>query len=85
MTAESELLAKDNVEIIKLNEKTEAENTTLQETIMTLIQRIDTSTLLREIDIEEMRHQANQNVRMNEAFEDLIDKFASIKKQRNDI
>jgi hypothetical protein len=52
---------------------------------MTLIQRIDVSTLLKEIDMEEMRHLANQNINMNMAFQSLLMKWEAIKKQESDV
>ena len=52
---ESEELATGNAAVIKENEKVEADNERLQQVIMELIQRIDVSTLLKEIDMEEMR------------------------------
>ena len=58
MTAEDEVLVKENADVIKENDKYEISNESVQKTIMELIQRIDVSTLLREIDVEEMRHQA---------------------------
>ena len=83
LTVESADLLKNNDKLIEENKKIEDDNVKMQNTIMTLIQRIDVSTLLKEIDVEEMRHQANQNISMNEAFEDLIDKWESINKQKN--
>lgn len=58
MTAEDEVLVKENADLIKDNDKFEIDNEVVQKTIMELIQRIDVSTLLKEIDVEEMRHQA---------------------------
>ena len=49
------------------------------------IQRIDISTLLKEIDMEEMRQLANQNINMNMAFTSLINKWESIKTQDTDV
>jgi 5'-3' exonuclease len=68
LTAEEEILAHENEVTIKENVKYETDNEKLQSTIMMLIQRIDVSTLLKEIDMEEMRHLANQNINMNMAF-----------------
>lgn len=58
LTAEDEVLVKENADLIKDNDKFEIDNEVVQKTIMELIQRIDVSTLLKEIDVEEMRHQA---------------------------
>ena len=85
LTAEEAVLTKDNEITIKENTKYEADNEKLQREIMTLIQRIDVSTLLKEIDMEEMRHLANQNINMNMAFQSLLMKWEAIKKQESDV
>ena len=82
---ESEELATGNAAVIKENEKVEADNERLQQVIMELIQRIDVSTLLKEIDMEEMRHLAAQNKTMNMAFQSMIGKWEAINRQTNDI
>jgi len=68
MIEESEELTTGNASVIKENEKVEADNERLQGVIFELIQRIDISTLLKEIDMEEMKHLAAQNNTMNIAF-----------------
>ena len=85
LQAEDDVLTRDNEKTIKENEKYEADNEKLQGEIMELIQRIDISTLLKEIDMEEMRHLANQNINMNMAFQSLINKWEGIKKQDGEI
>ena len=80
LTEEEVVLTSENTTLIKDNEKYEKENEKLQVTIIELIKRIDVSTLLREIDMEEMRHLANQNINMNMAFQSLINKWEGIKK-----
>ena len=85
LTGEREELTAANVVLIKDNEKYEAENERLQKVIMELIQRIDVSTLLKEIDMEEMRHLAAQNINMNMAFQSLINKWEVINKQETTI
>jgi len=85
LTAESEVLKTENEQLKKENDKYEAENERLQKQIMILIQRIDVSTLLKEIDMEEMRHQAAQTINMNNAFRGLINKWESIQKQGDNI
>ena len=82
---ESEELTTSNAAVIKENEKIEAENERLQKVIMELIQRIDVSTLLKEIDMEEMRHLAAQNTTMNMAFQSLINKWEVINRQETEI
>ena len=85
LTAEDEELKTENAATIKENEKYEADNERLQASIVELIQRIDISTLLKEIDMEEMRQLANQNINMNMAFTSLINKWESIKTQDTDV
>ena len=85
LTAEEAVLTKDNEITIKENTKYEADNEKLQREIMTLIQRIDVSTLLKEIDMEEMRHLANQNINMNMAFQSLLMMWEAIKIQESDV
>ena len=85
LIAEEKELKTDNAAIIKENEKYEVDNEKLQQVIMGLIQRIDVSTLLKEIDMEEMRHLATQNMNMNMAFQSLINKWEVIKRQEADV
>lgn len=85
LTEEKEVITKENATIIKENEKYEDSNEKIQKEIMMLIQRIDISTLLKEIDMEEMRHLANQNINMNMAFQSLLNKWEVIKRQESDI
>ena len=85
LTEESGVLKTENATTIKENEKYEELNEKLQKEIMMLIQRIDTSTLLKEIDMEEMRHLANQNTQMNMQFQSLLNKWESIKRQESQI
>ena len=68
MTTESETVNSDNATLIKANDKIEVTNENLNKEIILLIQRIDVSTLLKEIDMEEMRHMANQNMATNDTF-----------------
>lgn len=85
LSEEKEVLLKDNAAVIKENEKYEENNEKLQKEIMLLIQRIDISTLLKEIDMEEMRHLANQNTNMNMAFQSLLNKWEVIKRQESEV
>jgi hypothetical protein len=48
--------------------------------IKDLIQRIDVSTLLKEIDVEEMRLQSNNNMMMNKLFKGLLNKWEDIQR-----
>ena len=85
LTEEKEVLTTANEKTIKENEKYEADNERMQSEIYQLIQRIDVSTLLKEIDMEEMRHLANQNANMNMAFQQLLNKWEVIKRQESEV
>lgn len=50
---------RDNAAVIAENKKYDEENEKLERKIIELIQRIDVSTLLKEIDMDEMNHLAN--------------------------
>ena len=65
LTAEQEELTTNNAQLVKENEKYEIDNERLNREIVEVIQRIDVATLLKEIDMEEMRHLANQNIQTN--------------------
>lgn len=58
LIAEKEVFTVDNAHLIKENEKFELDNSKLEVQIHELIQRIDVSTLLKEIDMEEMSNLA---------------------------
>ena len=61
LTEEDKVLSKSNVELVKENDEIEKKNEELTKEINLLIQRIDVSTLLKQIDLEEMRMLANNN------------------------
>ena len=65
LTTEQADLTTNNAQLIKENEKFEVDNEKLNKEIVEVIQRIDVATLLKEIDMEEMRHLANQNIQTN--------------------
>ena len=79
MEAEDEELDIKNKETNKENEKLEADNELLETKIVEVIKRIDISTLLKEIDIEEMKQQANATINMNMAFSAMMNRFESIR------
>ena len=62
LISEKEVLTVDNASLIKENEKFEGDNAKLEVQIHELVQRIDVSTLLKEIDMEEMTNLAKQNI-----------------------
>lgn len=74
VTEDNEKLQKDNEDLLAANEKLSTE-------IALMIQRIDLNTLLKEIDIEEMRLQARNNQSMNMEFMKLLTKWNYIAKK----
>lgn len=55
MSAELEMLKKENEFYAKKNAEFETENAALQKEIALTIQKIDVNSLLKEIDIEDMK------------------------------
>ncbi len=72
---------KENEEYIKKNQEFEKENEGLNTEIATTIQKIDINSLLKEIDVEDMRLLAQNNKNMNMALHNLISKWETINKQ----
>ena len=70
----------ENEEHIKKNGLYEKENADLNAQITATIQKIDINSLLKEIDIEDMRLLAQNNKNMNMALHNLISKWENINK-----
>lgn len=81
MKIEHEDLEKANTKLIKENEEFDKKNEVLNKDILELIQRIDVATLLKEVDLEEMKLLATNNINMNMAFSALLRKWDDIKKE----
>lgn len=75
LTEEDKVLAKSNAELLKENDEIEKKNEELTKEINLLIQRIDVSTLLKQIDLEEMRMLANNNTQMSMAFQGVLNQW----------
>ena len=75
MQEELKKFKKENDDYIKENAKLEDENNKLQKEIHLTIQKIDVNSLLKEIDIEDMRLIAQNNKQMNSALNNLIGKW----------
>ena len=75
MTEEHDELTTSNAKLLKDNGDYDTKNDALNTEIMKLIQRIDVATLLKEVDLEEMKLLATNNVNMNMAFTALINKW----------
>lgn len=75
-----ELAAKkiENEALLKSNADLDAKNTKLDAAIVELVQRIDLNTLLREVDLEEMKLLAQNNTNMNMAFMQMMTKWEAI-------
>lgn len=75
-----ELAAKkiENEALLKSNADLDAKNTKLDAAIVELVQRIDLNTLLREVDLEEMKLLAQNNTHMNMAFMQMMTKWEAI-------
>lgn len=63
------------MELLKENDEIEKKNEELTKEINLLIQRIDVSTLLKQIDLEEMRMLANNNTQMSMAFQGVLNQW----------
>ena len=73
-------LLKENDFYAKENKRFEDENVHLQKEIQATIQKIDINSLLKEIDIEDLKILAQSNKQMNSAMHNLIGKWESIQK-----
>jgi hypothetical protein len=75
---EYERIRKENEFYIKKNEEFEKENVELNKEIQETIQKIDINTLLKEVDMEDMKLLAQNNKMMNSALHNLISKWEQI-------
>lgn len=80
MTTDHEEEETVNAKLIKENTDLDTKNDALNKDILDLIQRIDVATLLKEVDLEEMKLLATNNVNMNNAFTHLLNKWDAIQK-----
>ena len=83
-TVEHEEIVASNEKLIKENNDYDVKNTKLNQEILELIQRIDVATLLKEVDLEEMKLLATNNINMNMAFTALLNKWDAIQKNEED-
>lgn len=81
MREELHKLTTENDFYIKKNKDLEIENAQLSKEIQLTVQKIDINSLLKEIDIEDMRLLATNNKQMNSALHNLIGKWESIQRQ----
>lgn len=72
MTEEDKELTQFNTEMKAVNDKLEKENDALEKEVSLIIRRIDVSTLLKQIDLEEMKVLANNNNAISQGFQQLL-------------
>ena len=84
MTVEHEELTTTNTKLLKENADYDTKNDSLNKEILELIQRIDVATLLKEVDLEEMKLLASNNINMNMAFTALLTKWDAIQRSEGD-
>lgn len=84
MNEEEKVLVASNAIVLKENNRFTIENEDLTKEINLLIQRIDVSTLLKQIDLEEMRMLANQNDQMSKGFQGLLNQWDAILREGKD-
>lgn len=77
-------LEKENDVLVKDNEKYTDGNGKLQKEIFQIIQRIDVATLLKEVDTEELKMLANNNISMNMSFQAMLQKWDAIQNKEED-
>ena len=65
----------------KKNDEFEAENEQLNKEIFAYIQKIDIKTLLKEVDIEDLRLLAQNNKMMTSALHQMLTKWETIQKE----
>lgn len=80
LEVELDKVAKENDAFHLKNDELEKENKKLEAEILATIQRIDINSLLKEIDVEDMRLLAQNNQLMNKALNGLINKWGEIQK-----
>ena len=85
MREELQKLVTENDFYIKKNKDLEVENAQLSKEIQLTVQKIDINSLLKEIDIEDMRLLATNNKQMNSALHSLISKWEQIQRQEGAI
>lgn len=79
---ELEKITLSNETLIKNNIVTDEKNTKLDKEIVNLIQRIDVNSLLKEVDIEELKLLATNTENMNMAFMNMLNRWQSINKEQ---
>lgn len=80
---ELEKLTATNESLTKNNATLDAKNTKLDAEIVALIQRIDVNSLLKEVDVEELKLMVTNTENMNMAFMNMMNRWESIRKEES--
>lgn len=80
---ELEKLTATNESLTKNNATLDAKNTKLDAEIVSLIQRIDVNSLLKEVDVEELKLMVTNTENMNMAFMNMMNRWESIRKEES--
>jgi hypothetical protein len=78
LKGEDKSLAEENAFYVKKNVEFELDNAKLNKEIQQTIMKIDINSLLKEVDIEDLKLQAQTNKMMNSALHQLLGKWESI-------
>jgi len=76
---ELDKLSKANEELIKNNTVLDEKNTKLDEEIVQLNQRVNVNTLLKEVDLEELKLLAQNTEAMNQAYKVMLHRWEKIR------
>lgn len=76
---ELDKLSKANEELIKNNTVLDEKNTKLDEEIVSLNQRVNVNTLLKEVDLEELKLLAQNTEAMNQAYKVMLHRWEKIR------
>lgn len=80
---ELEKLNATNEALVKNNTSLDEKNTKLDSEIVQLIQRIDVNSLLKEVDMEELKLLATNTENMNMSFMNMLNRWESIRKEES--
>lgn len=84
MTDESKVLTKSNEILLKDNGDYDIKNKKLNAEILEIVQRIDVTNLLKEVDLEEMKLLATNNLKMNQMFQSVLNSWDNIQRDGKD-
>ena len=82
---ELERVEKESGDHDKANAELEEENAKLQQEIENHIQRVKINTLLKEVDVEDLKLQMHNNNMVNQSLIHLVQKWESLEKKEPDV